>query len=103
MADAPSTPAPAIHSEPSIQDGKFLSASCSNISANRMVLTWEGSDGGSVPAGEDDAPGRVTVATDAPSDRSDNEPASSPSQRSLSISSKFNALLTGHAACQTSY
>jgi hypothetical protein len=68
-----------------------------------MVLTWEGSDGSRVPAGEDDAPGPVTVATDAPSDRSDNEPASSPSQRSLSISSKFNALLTGHATCQTSY
>jgi hypothetical protein len=51
-----------------------------------MVLTWEGSDGGSVPAGEDDAPGPVIVATDAPSDRSDNEPASSPSQRSLSKS-----------------
>jgi hypothetical protein len=93
MVDAPSTPVSAI------QYGKFLNISCSNASVDATVLTQQGADSDSVPAGEHTAPAPVTIALDAPSDQFDDEPASSPSQDSLSISSKFNAPLLSHAAC----
>jgi hypothetical protein len=96
MVDAPSTPASAI------QYGKLLHISCSNASANGTVLTRQGADSDSVPA-EHAAPAPITVALDAPSNQFDDEPVSSPISDSLSISSKFNAPMISHAACQARF
>jgi hypothetical protein len=92
MVDAPSTPASAI------QHSKFFNTSCSNASANRKVLTRQGTDSDSAPAEEQAETAPDTIALDAPNDHFDDEPASSPSQDSLSVSSKFNAPLASHLA-----